>query len=119
MKTIIKTSILAIILCFTFGNTTLSAQTVEKKTETFKVYGNCDMCKETIETALKKKDGVFKKDWNTKTKMITVSFDPTKISLTQIKQKISDVGYDTDSTKAKDEVYDKLHKCCKYTRVTK
>ena len=119
MKAILKISILTTIFCFFFGINNSHAQTAEKKTETFKVYGNCDMCKETIEGALKKKDGVLKKDWNTKTKMITVTYDPAKITLQQIHQKIADAGYDTDKAKAKDETYNKLHSCCKYERPKK
>ena len=77
------------------------------------------MCKETIEGALKKKDGVFKKNWSPETKMITVTYDASKITLEQIHQKIADVGYDTDLAKAKDETYNKLHGCCQYERPKK
>lgn len=84
-------------------------------TKTFKVWGNCDMCKETIEGALKT-DGVTAANWNTETKMIEVKFDSTKISLDQIQQKIAAVGYDTDKYKGDDKAYDGLHKCCKYER---
>ena len=116
MKTKIKISILSTIVCMIFTGSGIFAQTTTSKTETFKVYGNCDMCKETIEGALKKKDGVVKKEWNTKTKMITVTYDPSKINLKQIKQKIADAGYDTDDVHAKDEAYNNLHKCCQYER---
>lgn len=92
-------------------------QTENKKTETFKVYGNCDMCKENIEGSLKKKEGVLSKNWSPKTKMITVTYDPSKITLTQIKEKIAKAGYDTDFLRASDEAYNKLHKCCQYERV--
>lgn len=118
MKTI-KVSILTAICCFIFGLTNSFAQTAEKKSEIFKVYGNCDMCKETIEGALKKKEGVLKKSWDTKTKMLAVTYDPSKISLTKIKQKVADVGYDTDEISAKDAIYSSLHKCCQYDRPKK
>jgi copper chaperone CopZ len=74
------------------------------------------MCQERIEGALKKKDGITRKSWDRESKMMTVSYDPSKISLTQIKQKIAEVGYDTDGVKATDEAYDKLHGCCRYER---
>ncbi len=115
MKSIIRISAFTFLLCFLFGSLQLMAQDT-KKNEVFKVYGNCDMCKETMEGALKKKDGVLKKDWDKKTKMLTVTYDESKITLTQIKQKLADVGYDTDEIQAKDEVYNKLHKCCHYKR---
>jgi copper chaperone CopZ len=115
MKSIFKITTLSLLLCFLFSSVHVFAQDT-KKTETFKVYGNCDMCKETMEGALKKKDGVLKKDWDKKTKMMTLTYDESKITLTQIKQKLADVGYDTDEIQAKDEVYNKLHKCCHYKR---
>lgn len=107
------------IMCALAIHVTAFAQATDKKTETFKVYGNCGMCKATMEGALKKKEGVLSKSWDTKTKMITVTYDPSKITLTQIQQKIADVGYDTDSIKAKDEAYKKLHACCQYERPKK
>lgn len=106
------------IMCALAIHVSAFAQT-DKKTETFKVYGNCGMCKSTMEGSLKKKDGVLSKSWDTKTKMITVTYDPSKITLAQIQQKIADVGYDTDSIKAKDETYNKLHACCQYERPKK
>ncbi|MDI1354532.1 MAG: heavy metal-associated domain-containing protein [bacterium] len=100
------------------GSWALKSQSAEKKTETFKVYGNCEMCEEKIEGVLKKKDGISKKDWDSKTKNLTVTYDPALISSTQIKQKIANAGYDTDEIKAKDEAYNKLPKCCHYERAT-
>lgn len=85
-------------------------------TDTFKVYGNCDMCKSKIEGALKKKDGIISKRWDVKAKTITVSFDTNKINVKEIGQKIADVGYDNEYANAKDEVYNKLHTCCQYER---
>ena len=118
MKAIIKISILSALCYFILGINSAFAQSVSK-TETFKVYGNCEMCQEHIEGALKKKDGVLKKSWSPKTKMLSVTYDPSKITLTQIKQKIADVGYDTDEIQAKDETYSKLHQCCQYERAKK
>jgi mercuric ion binding protein len=84
-------------------------------TSTFKVWGNCDMCKETIETSLKV-DGISKADWNTETKMITVSFDSTKINLDQIQKNIANVGYDNVTYKGDDKAYSELADCCQYDR---
>ena len=119
MKTTIKILIVSALCCFIFGINNSYSQAAEKKTETFIVYGNCDMCKDNIEGVLKKKEGVLKKDWSTKTKMLTVTYDPAKTTLTQIKQKIADAGYDTDEIRAKDAVYNNLHKCCQYERAKK
>jgi len=83
---------------------------------TFKVYGNCGMCKKTIEEAIKDLKGVQLVDWNMDSGLMRVSYKAKHISLDTIKQKIADVGYDTDSHRAKDEVYSNLHGCCQYER---
>jgi mercuric ion binding protein len=87
----------------------------EKKTITFKVYGNCGMCKRNIETALDIK-GVKSATWNVTTKMVEVVFIPTQISEEEIHQAIAKSGYDTDKIKAKDEDYNALHGCCQYRK---
>ncbi len=90
----------------------------EVKSETFTVYGNCGMCKKTIEGSLKEEKGVMLASWDKETHEITVSFDPKEIKLDDIKQKIADVGYDSDFHRAKDEVYNALPGCCQYERPT-
>jgi Cu(I)/Ag(I) efflux system membrane fusion protein len=82
----------------------------------FMVYGNCGMCKETIEGSLKKVYGVEKGIWNEETKMMEVTYYEEAISLDEIKKKIATVGYDTEEFRATKEVYDKLHGCCQYDR---
>ena len=82
---------------------------------TFKVWGNCGMCEEKIETSLKV-DGVNEADWDSETKIITVLYDTNKISLDKIHKNIVGVGYDTDKYKSEDSTYSNLHECCKYDR---
>jgi len=82
----------------------------------FEVAGNCGMCKQRIEKAAKIR-GVSEAAWDVQTKKATVSFDSTKTSAVLIKQAIADAGHDTDETRAKDEVYEKLHQCCLYERL--
>lgn len=81
----------------------------------FKVWGNCDMCKETIEGSLKA-DGVTAADWNTETKIISVSYDSTKINLDAIEKNIASVGYDNIKYKGDAAAYTELPECCKYER---
>ncbi|MBK8045169.1 MAG: heavy-metal-associated domain-containing protein [Haliscomenobacter sp.] len=81
-----------------------------------KVYGNCGMCERRIEAALSELPGVNSAEWDSATDMLTVQFDKKKANLQQIKEKVASVGHDTDDVRAKDEVYDKLHGCCKYER---
>src|SRR3954468_21540355 len=92
---------------------TLFAQNT--KTENIKVWGNCAQCKKHIETSLKV-DGVEKADWDKKTKILTVTYDSSKISNDQIQKNVASVGYDTEKYKADDKAYTDLEECCQYDR---
>jgi mercuric ion binding protein len=114
MKLPFKKLFLMVICCFTI--TYSFSQSKKTKTVTFKVYGNCQMCKQTIEASLNEKAGIYYKKWNMDTQLMTVTYNPTKTSLKTIQRSIADVGYDNDYAKAKDEVYNGLRDCCKYER---
>ncbi|WP_018343972.1 heavy-metal-associated domain-containing protein [Cytophaga aurantiaca] len=102
-----------IISVFAFN---VSAKVVHNETSTFKVYGNCEMCKKRIETALMKNKNITKATWDVKTKMLTVVYDPHMVSLDAIHKIVADAGHDTDKVRASDAAYDKLPGCCKYER---
>lgn len=94
------------------------AQIRNAKTETVKIYGNCDMCKTTIEKAgnVKKVAAVV---WNKDTKMATLTYDSQKTSQDEILKRIALAGYDNEKFLAPGDVYAKLPGCCQYTRVLK
>jgi len=112
MKTvkIIIVAILAIVL-----TSNVYSQSTTTKTETIKVSGNCDMCKARIEKAAKI-DGVSKASWDSDTKMLSVVYNPSKITNDDIQKKIAAVGHDTEKFKGDDKAYAKLPGCCKYDR---
>lgn len=111
-KNIIPLSIIAILaLVFTYCSTS-NAQT-EKVS--FKVYGNCDMCKERIDAALKIK-GVSSASWDVETKLMTVAYDPKVIDAASLQKKVAAVGHDTQDQVADAGVYKELPGCCQYTR---
>lgn len=85
------------------------------KTETFKVWGNCDLCKDRIEKAAKV-DGVMKADWNKDTKILTLMYHPSMVSSDVVQKKIAAAGHDTEKYKADNKVYAKLPGCCQYER---
>lgn len=93
-----------------------SQKVMHTEVDSFKVWGNCGMCKRTIESALKEVNGVVSATWNVDTKMLHIEYNPHNITLTEVKQKIADVGYDTEAIKAKKEDYDDLPGCCQYER---
>lgn len=107
-------SIFAVIFSFICFSNNASAQTALKE-ETIKVWGNCGMCKETIETAATKA-GATTAVWNEESKELKVTYASNKTDSKKIQQKIANSGYDTQDFSAPDKVYNKLHGCCKYER---
>ncbi len=91
--------------------------TAQTKTETFKVSGNCGMCKTKIEKAAKDA-GAKSATWDADTKNLTVSYKSSSTNAAKIQSQIATVGYDNVGAKATTEAYNKLHGCCKYERST-
>ncbi|MBK7805447.1 MAG: heavy-metal-associated domain-containing protein [Saprospiraceae bacterium] len=116
MKTGIKCIVVISLTLFTFHLST--AQSKNLKTTEVKVYGNCGMCKKTIEKAGNVK-GISKTEWNTETAMAKITIDSTKTSVDAVLQRIAAVGYDSDNFRAPDAVYENLHGCCQYDRPAK
>src|SRR5438045_2860237 len=86
-----------------------NAQTLQ--TNTFVVKGNCEECKERIENSADLK-GVKICTWDQQTKIATVTYDTTKISLTDIEKAIAKNGYDAGDIAGNSKAYDKLPQCC-------
>jgi mercuric ion binding protein len=105
MKVLIASLFLAIPL-FSFAQSKVV-------TTHLKVFGNCVMCKNRIETALDQ-SGIKKAVWDVKSKDLEVVYNSSKISLQQIRELIASAGHDTETTKAKDDVYATLPFCCLY-----
>ncbi len=80
----------------------------------FKVYGNCEMCKDRIETAAKSVAGVNTAMWDMDTKEIHVNYNKDKTTVEAIHNAIARIGHDTDLEKADDDVYNNLPECCLY-----
>ncbi|WP_418123871.1 DUF3347 domain-containing protein [Chryseobacterium sp. PTM-20240506] len=91
------------------------AQSQNIKTETVKIYGNCDICKANIEKAgnLRK---IATVSWNKDTKMATLTYDPQKTSQDEILKRIALAGYDSEKFLAPDNAYAALPECCHYKR---
>jgi copper chaperone CopZ len=85
------------------------------KTESFIVFGKCDMCKARIEKTVKD-EGVTTASWDQKTQVLNVTFDPAKTSKDALGKKLASVGHDTEKYKATGEVYANLPNCCHYER---
>lgn len=109
-----KTNIVSIILfvaAIFFSQASFAQGKVVKAN--IKVFGNCGMCKERIETALDQ-GGVKVATWDSKTKDLEVVYNSKKITELQIHELIAKAGHDTEKVKAENEVYAKLPFCCLY-----
>jgi len=115
MKSLVKIS-MAIVVLLSSANS--YAQIKNSKTETIKVYGNCDMCKSTIEKAGNVKK-VASVEWEKDTQMATLTYDSDKTSQDEILKRIALAGYDSEKFLAPDDVYAKLPGCCQYERSLK
>jgi periplasmic mercuric ion binding protein len=109
MKTIKIFSMLTV--CMVFAASSFA----QHKTETFKVSGNCGMCKKKIEKAAKE-SGASYALWDVGTKILTVKYNSASVNTAKMQEKIAAVGYDNAGAKATDEAYNNLHGCCKYDR---
>ena len=101
--------ILSFLMLSVFG----FAQDKNKKIA-FEVDGKCEMCKMRIEKAVLGVNGVKFADWNIPTHELSLIIDERKTNSMEIKMALAEVGHDTKELKAKQEVYDKIHPCCKY-----
>lgn len=95
-----------------------NAQIKNAQTETTKIFGNCDMCKSTIEKA-GNINKVAKVDWNKDTKLAVLTYDSQKTNPDEILKRIALAGYDSEKFLAPDSAYNTLHGCCQYDRAAK
>jgi copper chaperone CopZ len=106
-----------ILLVFSFFIAVACGSENSKITQTanFKVFGNCEMCKDRIESSLKEQKGVASAVWNVDNKMLKVEYDST-VTINELHKKIASVGHDTEIMTAQDDTYKSLHVCCQYKR---
>ncbi|MDF2437597.1 MAG: Heavy metal transport/detoxification protein [Bacteroidota bacterium] len=112
MKTL-TTLMIALMLISTKTNAQ-DATTAELKVKTS---ATCDMCKETIEKNLAFEKGIKKSVLDVESKVLTVTYNPKKITPEQIRKAVSKIGYDADDVPADPKGYKKLDECCKKGKV--
>ncbi len=81
------------------------------------VKGNCEMCKDRIETAAKS-GGAKSAYYSIDNQILTVELSNGK-NLDDILKKVAETGHDNEKFQASDEVYQKLPDCCHYAREKK
>lgn len=90
----------------------LNAQVV---TETVQVLGDCEMCKERIENAVREMPSA-KGVWDMETKELKVTYSSETTTLDAILKNVAKAGHDNELYRAEDEVYENLASCCLYDR---
>lgn len=83
--------------------------------QSFRVKGNCSMCKDRIETAAKKA-GATSASWSAEKQELMLDFDRGTVSADKILKEIAAVGHDNELYSAPDQVYSSLPGCCHYER---
>ncbi|MNK05398.1 Zinc-transporting ATPase [compost metagenome] len=108
-----KNSVLFLLMLFisSFG----FSQKTAAKTETVVIQtsAECDQCKERIEGALNYTKGVKFAELDLNSRKLTVKYKTDVISLAEIKQHISALGYSADEVLADPVALEKLPACCK------
>jgi len=112
MKSLLKTMVAIMIL---LSSSAINAQIKNSKTTTLKIYGNCGMCKKTIEKAANLQN-IATVEWNKETKIATMTFDSVKTNQEDILKRVANAGYDSETMKASSASYDALPGCCQYER---
>ncbi|WP_320168098.1 efflux RND transporter periplasmic adaptor subunit [Mangrovibacterium marinum] len=90
------------------------SETLNTEHAMFRVSGNCEMCKDRIETAAQSIDGVLSAKWEADKQMMHLTFAPKKTSAEAVQKAIAAVGHDTEKYQAPDSVYNELPGCCLY-----
>ena len=71
-----------------------------------------DCCKERIEEEMQFTKGVTAVNLDIESQVLTVTFKAKKNSIENIREIISDIGYDADDVEADTEAHYKLPECC-------
>lgn len=116
-----KNLVMAIIATFTLAFGAQAQQPTDSLTYTkngmavikIKTSAVCDMCQETLEKAMAYEKGVKESHLDVDSKMLTVTFDPKKTSVTNIRKAVNLAGYDADGQLADQRAYNNLNPCCK------
>lgn len=73
----------------------------------------CTLCKDRIETYLKRYDGVLYVNVNYRKAETKVKYATDRINIEEIKAAIANAGYDADDVEAEPGAYKRLPKSCK------
>lgn len=112
MKNIKSISLLLILVCISLFSYAGKTSKILIKTS-----GQCGMCKEKIEKAVKTIDGTESAYYNEANSKVLVKYDASKTNPDAIRQVIAKTGYDADNITADKAAHDALPKCCQKGQV--
>ena len=119
MKRCIYCLLPCLLLLFISSGAQSNKNSAADTTASFAVAGACDgQCKPRIEAAAKLK-GVKSASWEAATGMLSLLYDPSRVSVDKIQKKIVAAGHDVGNAKASDAVYNALPACCHYREIAK
>ncbi len=119
MKKYFSSRFTFLILSLLFIGSVSAQKTKPVKTAVIKTTIYCDHCKVCescggrILKELYNEAGVKNTEVNSKANTITVVYDERKITLEQVREKISKLGFDADQVKADPAAVARLDDCCK------
>jgi len=99
------------ILFFSCG--TQKATSSKYITTSFTVEGVCGMCEKRIESTLDIV-GIESADWVNETSLLTVVFNPKKITENEMHMMLADAGHRTSKLEKNVKAYNSLPACCQY-----
>jgi mercuric ion binding protein len=109
MKKLFLSALVACLFSFAGSAQVKAIQTVKISTPTVQ----CDLCKNRIESYLKRYDGVMTVLVNVKRHETTVKYYTDRTNEEVIKTAIANAGYDANEIAATPDAYKALPKCCK------
>jgi copper chaperone CopZ len=113
----IKEKYTLIVLLTFFFCFSLVAQEEPSMTIYFTTLGNCGICQNRIQNAVKALPGIDTVYWNIPKKQTTVTYDETITNPYTIMHAIASVGHDNEWFRAPDSAYNLLiGSCCEYQR---
>lgn len=92
-----------------------SGDNPENTSHHFFVKGNCEECKERIESTTLEM-GANSATWNPATQTLTADFGNSGLTKDVLLKKIAEAGHDNEMFKTTDATYNSLPKCCWYDR---
>ena len=99
-------------LAFTLSAALYSCGSGSFKEEAFYVRGNCEMCKDRIETGVQAINGVQSAVYNVNKEALNVIYDTIKVDRIKIENTCADLGHSTELVRRNEKNHADLPECC-------